>query len=107
MKPKVTIVMPAYNAAETLAMTYRAIPPGIADEILVVDDASRDDTVGTAKALGIPIIRHPHNVGYGRAARIIDMMEAEGVVGPGDGAKPREVLVRPEMLAPAGDEAVD
>ena len=64
-KPKVTIVMPAYNAARTLSMTYEAIPHGIADEILLVDDASRDATVETAKALGIPIIRHPHNVGYG------------------------------------------
>lgn len=62
---KVVIVMPAYNAAETLAMTYRAIPAGIADEILLVDDASHDGTVETARALGIPIIRHPHNVGYG------------------------------------------
>src|SRR5947199_10228651 len=57
--------MPAYNAAETLGMTYRAIPQGVADEIILVDDASRDATVETAKPLGIPIIRHPHNVGYG------------------------------------------
>ena len=57
--------MPAYNAAETLAMTYGAIPPRVADEIVLVDDASRDATVETARALGIPIIRHPHNVGYG------------------------------------------
>ena len=57
--------MPAYNAAATLAMTYRAIPPNVADEIILVDDASRDATVETARALGIPIIRHPHNVGYG------------------------------------------
>ena len=40
-------------------------------------------------------------------ARIIDMMEAEGIVGPGDGAKPREVLVTPEFLAPATDEAAE
>src|SRR5258705_2930901 len=42
------IVMPAYNAATTLDMTYRAIPPGVADEILLVDDASHDGTVETA-----------------------------------------------------------
>ena len=46
-------------------------------------------------------------LGYARAARIIDMMEAEGIVGPGDGAKPREILVRPEFLAPMGDEAME
>ncbi|MGI0148781.1 MAG: glycosyltransferase, partial [Thermoplasmata archaeon] len=51
--------MPAYNAAETLTMTYGAIPAGIADEIILVDDASHDATVETAKSLGIPIIRHP------------------------------------------------
>ncbi len=59
------IVMPAYNAAQTLQMTYGAIPLDVADRILLVDDASRDETVDVARALGLAIIRHPHNVGYG------------------------------------------
>jgi S-DNA-T family DNA segregation ATPase FtsK/SpoIIIE len=62
--------------------------------------------VGSGQA-SISHLQRRLRLGYGRAARIIDMMEAEGIVGPGDGAKPREVLVRPEFLAPAGDEAVE
>jgi len=100
---KVVIVMPAYNAAETLAMTFRAIPPGIADEILLVDDASLDGTVETAKALGIPIIRHPHNVGYGgnqktcymealrSGADIVVMLHPDGQYDP---------AILPDMIAP-------
>ena len=103
MKPKVVIVMPAYNAAETLDMTYRAIPPGIADQILLVDDASRDATVETAKALGIPIIRHPHNVGYGgnqktcymealrSGADVVVMLHPDGQYDP---------AILPDMIAP-------
>jgi glycosyltransferase involved in cell wall biosynthesis len=64
-KPKVVVVMPAYNAARTLETTFRDIPPGTADEILVVDDASRDDTVAVAKQLGLRVIRHANNLGYG------------------------------------------
>ena len=48
MKPKVIIVMPAYNAAATLEKTVRDIPEGFADEIIVVDDASQDETVAIA-----------------------------------------------------------
>ena len=62
---RTVIVMPAYNAAHTLQMTYGAIPPGVADHILLVDDASRDETVKVAKELGLSSILHPHNVGYG------------------------------------------
>lgn len=57
--------MPAYNAARTLRETYQGIPPGIADEILLVDDASRDETTRVAAELHLKVIRHPHNVGYG------------------------------------------
>ena len=62
---KVVIVMPAYNAARTLEDTVRAIPKGFYDEIVVVDDHSRDDTQEKAQALNLKVIRHPHNVGYG------------------------------------------
>jgi len=63
--PKVVIIMPAYNAAKTLNMTYVQIPKGIADEIILVDDASEDETSKIAKGLNLKVIRHPHNVGYG------------------------------------------
>ena len=63
-KPFVVIVMPAYNAAKTLEDTFRRIPEGF-DEVIVVDDHSRDDTTALAKSLNLKAIRHPHNVGYG------------------------------------------
>jgi len=62
---RVVIVMPAYNAALTLEDTFRAIPPGFYDEIVVVDDHSRDETTELARRLHLKAIRHPHNVGYG------------------------------------------
>ncbi|HAH05177.1 MAG TPA: glycosyl transferase family 2 [Elusimicrobia bacterium] len=57
--------MPAYNAEKTLAKTIRDIPPGSVDEILVVDDCSKDRTVDTARALGLTVILHEKNKGYG------------------------------------------
>ena len=62
---KVIAVMPAYNAARTLEPTVRDIPPGTVDEIIVVDDASSDDTVATARRLGLTVVRHERNLGYG------------------------------------------
>lgn len=62
---RVIVVMPAYNAARTLERTISDIPPGVVDEFLLVDDASRDDTVEQARHLGIPCIVHPKNRGYG------------------------------------------
>src|SRR2546428_4173311 len=64
-RPKVVIVMPAYNAAKTLEDTFRRIPAGYYDEIVVVDDASGDETIELARRLNLKAIRHPHNVGYG------------------------------------------
>jgi glycosyltransferase involved in cell wall biosynthesis len=61
----VIVVLPAYNAAKTLERTIAEVPPGIVDEFLLVDDASRDDTVEQARRLGIPSIVHPQNRGYG------------------------------------------
>ena len=65
LKPRVMIVMPAYNAATTLEKTVKDIPKGLAEEILVVDDSSRDDTVRIAKDLGLTVIVHESNLGYG------------------------------------------
>jgi glycosyltransferase involved in cell wall biosynthesis len=63
---KVIVVLPAYNAANTLERTYREIPLDIVDETILCDDASPDDTVARAKALGIQhIIEHEVNKGYG------------------------------------------
>jgi len=63
---KVVVVLPAYNAAKTLEQTYCEIPFEYVDEIVLVDDASKDDTVKVAQSLGIKhIIIHEKNKGYG------------------------------------------
>ncbi|MEL6593341.1 MAG: glycosyltransferase family 2 protein [Bacteroidota bacterium] len=63
---KVVVVMPAYNAAQTLKTTYDEIPFDLVDEVVLVDDQSRDNTFEVANELGISrVIRHPHNRGYG------------------------------------------
>lgn len=62
---RVVIVMPAYNAARTLADTVRAIPKDCCDRVVLVDDHSTDDTVERASALNLEVIRHPRNIGYG------------------------------------------
>ncbi len=62
---KVCVVLPAYNAAKTLEQTYRDLPKDFVDEVLLVDDASHDDTVRVAQRLNIPALRHDNNRGYG------------------------------------------
>lgn len=63
---KLVVVLPAYNAGLTLEQTYREIPFDIVDEVVLVDDASRDNTIDVGKSLGIKhIIRHEKNKGYG------------------------------------------
>ena len=64
-KAKVIVIMPAYNAEKTLVKTYADIPKDVADEIILVDDGSRDKTVAIAKKLGIKTLTHPQNRGYG------------------------------------------
>jgi glycosyltransferase involved in cell wall biosynthesis len=61
----VLVVMPAYNAARTLAATWRDIPRSLVDEVLLVDDRSADDTLEVAALLPIRTLALPHNVGYG------------------------------------------
>ncbi len=65
MDKKVIVVMPAYFAEKTLEKTYNAIPKDFVDEIILVDDASRDKTVEIAKKLGLKTIVHEKNRGYG------------------------------------------
>jgi glycosyltransferase involved in cell wall biosynthesis len=63
--PKVAVVMPAFNAARTLAPLVETIPRELVDEVIVVDDASTDETVDIARSLDLTVVWHPHNVGYG------------------------------------------
>ena len=63
---KIIVVMPAYNAAKTLKQTVAEIPRDIVDDILLVDDASANQTVAVANQLGLTVFQHEQNFGYGR-----------------------------------------
>ncbi len=62
---RICVVMPAYNAEKTLRQTHAEIDRHVVDDVLLVDDASRDDTVAVARELGIHHVVHPENRGYG------------------------------------------
>jgi glycosyltransferase involved in cell wall biosynthesis len=62
---KVIAVMPAYNAEKTLAATLADVPAGSIDEVILVDDGSKDRTVEVAREMGLTVIVHPENRGYG------------------------------------------
>jgi glycosyltransferase involved in cell wall biosynthesis len=64
-KPKVVVVMPAYNAAKTLHMTYADLPQNVVDLVIVVDDGSSDETARIARDLGLELFIHDRNYGYG------------------------------------------
>lgn len=64
-RPKVVVVMPAYNAAKTLRITYDAIPKENVDQVILVDDGSRDETLKIAKDLKLEVFVHARNFGYG------------------------------------------
>jgi len=64
-KQKVIVVLPAYNAAKTLGQTVREIPKELVDEIILVDDGSSDETSTLANSLGLTVITHEKNKGYG------------------------------------------
>jgi len=107
-KPKVVVVMPAYNAAATLQHTVELIPRDVVDDVIVVDDFSSDATIEIARKLDVTVIWHPHNVGYGgnqrtsylealqRGADVVVMLHPDGQYEP-------ELI--PRMIEPilAGD----
>jgi glycosyltransferase involved in cell wall biosynthesis len=107
---KVIVVMPAYNAAKTLERTYHSIPLDVVDEVVLVDDSSKDGTVALARTLPIHTIWHPHNVGYGanqktcyldalqRGADVVVMLHPDGQYEP-------ELI--PRMIRPILDGEAD
>ena len=109
-RPKTVVVMPALNAAKTLASTVAEIPRDVVDEIILVDDRSTDETVSVARDLGVHVVWHPHNVGYGgnqktcylealqRGAEIVVMLHPDGQYEPG---------LIPKLIAPIRDGAAD
>ena len=64
-KPKVVVVMPAYNAAKTLHMTYQDLPHELVDLVILVDDGSSDETAQIARDMGLELFVHNRNYGYG------------------------------------------
>ncbi|HEY8000363.1 MAG: glycosyltransferase family 2 protein [Vicinamibacteria bacterium] len=109
-RPKTVVVMPALNAAKTLETTVAAIPRDWVDEIILVDDRSTDETVKLARELGVHVVWHPHNVGYGgnqktcylealqRGAEIVVMLHPDGQYEPG---------LIPKLIAPIRDGEAD
>lgn len=63
---RIAVVLPAYNAARTLERTVQEIPREIVDEVLLIDDSSKDETVEFARRLGLRVFVHEKNFGYGR-----------------------------------------
>jgi glycosyltransferase involved in cell wall biosynthesis len=63
--------MPARNSARTLEATFKRIPPGYIDQIILVDNASKDDTVAIAERLGITVVRHPVDRGFGGSIKTL------------------------------------
>jgi glycosyltransferase involved in cell wall biosynthesis len=64
-RQRTVAVMPAYNAAKTLRQTVDDLQEGVVDEVILVDDCSRDETVGVARELGLRVLIHEKNGGYG------------------------------------------
>ncbi len=64
-KPKIIVIMPAYNAEKTLRISYNDIPKDLVDTIIMTDDASTDKTVEIARELGLKVFVHSKNMGYG------------------------------------------
>jgi glycosyltransferase involved in cell wall biosynthesis len=63
---RVAVVLPAYNAARTLERTVAEIPRDVVDDVLLVDDSSKDETIEVAQKLGLRVFLHQQNYGYGR-----------------------------------------
>lgn len=100
---RVCVVMPAYNAEQTLEQTVAEIPRDVVDDIVLVDDGSHDSTVEVAHRLGLHVIVHPKNRGYGgnqktcymqalnHGADVVVMLHPDGQYEPG---------LIPSMIAP-------
>lgn len=105
-KNEVIIVIPAYNSQNTLSWVYKNIPKKYANEVIIVDDGSKDNTVAVIKALGVKPIIHKKNLGYGAnqkslytqalksGAKYIIMLHPDGQYDPKDLHKFVEALIK-------------
>jgi glycosyltransferase involved in cell wall biosynthesis len=110
VRPHVVVVMPAYNAARTLAACVADVPRACVDEIVLVDDASDDGTAELAERLGLIVVRHERNRGYGgnqktcyrealaRGAAIVVMVHPDHQYDP---------RIIPELLQPLLEQRAD
>ncbi len=104
------VVVPAFNEHGKIGRVVQRIPPGVVDAVIVVDDASRDDTAAEARAAGAVVVSHPVNRGVGAALRSgIDRARAEGfdvvAILSGDDQHDPDELER--VLAPIRDGQCD
>ena len=70
-RPKIVVVMPAYNAAKTLKITFEAIPHKVVDQVILVDDGSTDQTLEIARQLQLTVFVHTRNYGYGARENVL------------------------------------
>ena len=109
-RPRVLVVMPAYNAAKTVERTYRDIPRDVVDRVILVDDVSSDDTVDIARRLGIDVVLHAKNRGYGGnqktcyARALADRADVVVMVHPDYQYDPTRI---PAVIAPIVDGEAD
>lgn len=115
---RIAVVMPAYNAAKTLERTYHDVPKDIVDDVILVDDASRDETVSVARTLPIHVVVHPKNRGYGgnqktcyreavaRGAEIVVMVHPDHQYDPKAVRQLVETMVANDRLAVFGSRMV-
>lgn len=95
-RPEAAVVIPAYNSEKTIGEVYRKIPKSLADKVIIVDDGSMDRTIQVVRKLGLNIIPHKRNLGYGAnqktlykealksGAKYIIMLHPDGQYDPKD-----------------------
>ncbi|HEY0071718.1 MAG TPA: glycosyltransferase family 2 protein [Chloroflexia bacterium] len=109
-KPRVVVVMPAYNASRTLAKTHGDLPRDVVDKVILVDDASQDDTATIARQLGIDVIVHVQNKGYGgnqKTCYIEALNQGADIVVMLHPDNQYDATLIPEMVAPIAEGKAD
>src|SRR5437879_11749503 len=118
-KPKVIVVMPAYNAGRTLRMTYEELPKDAVSMVILVDDGSTDATLEIARQLGPEIVVHNRNYGYGAnqktcyaealraGADVVVMVHPDYQYDPRRGRRGAGLTAQDGLGAPAGDAVVE